>query len=108
MQNEFIALSEAAKRSPGRPSSNAVWRWCRKGILSRTGERVRLEHVRIGGKIFTTETNLQAFFRQVAESDRAYFKDPDPVPAERIKRPTDRQRQRQIAQADKELRNAGI
>ena len=108
MQQDYISLTEAAKLSPGRPSTNAIWRWCRKGVLSRTGQRVRLDHVRIGGKIFTTETDLQKFFRQVAESDRAYFQDPDRSPDLSAKRPTDKQRQRRIDRAERELRNSGF
>jgi hypothetical protein len=53
--NDYITLGEAAKIAPGRPSANCVWRWCRKGVLSRAGQRVRLRHVRIGGKIITKQ-----------------------------------------------------
>ena len=42
--NPLITLTEAAKITPGRPSTNCLWRWCRRGVLSRGGERVRLEH----------------------------------------------------------------
>ena len=60
--DNHITLAEAAKLAPGRPSACAVWRWCRIGIKSRNGQRIRLEHIRAGGRIFTSETALAAFF----------------------------------------------
>jgi len=50
----------------GRPSANCIWRWCRKGVLSRAGKRVRLRHVRIGGKIFTEAEWLNEFGQSLA------------------------------------------
>ena len=46
MTGEYINLTEAAKRSPGRPHSASIWRWMRKGVLSRSGERITLDHIR--------------------------------------------------------------
>ena len=106
MQIEHITLTEAAKLSPGRPSSNAVWRWCRKGIKSRSGHRIKLDHIRAGGKIFTSAESLEKFFADVARADREYFKDPDPI--QRPKQPTETQRQRSIERAEAELAKAGI
>ena len=55
---KLLSLAEAAKELPrvsGRKAStNAIWRWCRKGIKSRSGQRIHLEHVRLGGKLYTT------------------------------------------------------
>ena len=70
---ELITLTEAAKITPGRPSTNCLWRWCRRGVLSRGGERVRLEHRRIGGKIFTAPDWLDEFGRKLAEADTRHF-----------------------------------
>ena len=56
-----------------RPSANCIWRWCRRGVLSRGGERVRLQHVRIGGRVYTTARWLEEFGRRLAEADAKYF-----------------------------------
>lgn len=69
----LISITELAKLVPGRPSTNCVWRWCRKGVRSRNGERVRLQHVRIGGKIFSKTDWLNEFGAKLAESDTRYF-----------------------------------
>lgn len=69
----LITLTEAAKITPGRPSTNCLWRWCRRGVLSRGGERIRLEHRRIGGKIFTASDWLDEFGRKLAEADTRHF-----------------------------------
>ena len=66
-------LSEAARMCPRRPHSSTVWRWCRRGITARTGERIRLRHIRAGACIFTTQADLVHFFRSLAEADVTYF-----------------------------------
>lgn len=71
--DEYLTLTEAAKIAPGRPTTNCIWRWCRRGVLSRGGERVRLQHVRVGGMIYTTAHWLEEFGRRLAEADAKYF-----------------------------------
>ena len=115
-QNEQITLSEAAKIAPGRPSTNCLWRWCRRGVLARTGERVRLQHTRVGGKIFTTAQWLDEFGRRLAEADAAYFelRESDAsAPPPRTRPNTRRQRyedhrRASIEQANRELEQAGL
>jgi hypothetical protein len=70
---QYLTLTEAARIAPGRPAPNCVWRWCRRGVLSRAGERVRLQHVRIGGTIYTTARWLEEFGGKLAEADAKYF-----------------------------------
>lgn len=70
---EFLTLTQAAKLAPGRPSVNCVWRWCRRGVVARDGHRVRLQHIRSGGKIFTTAPWLLAFSTELAAADAQHF-----------------------------------
>ena len=105
MCDNYIDLSEAAKRSPGRPHSASVWRWCRRGIKARNGERIHLAHIRAGGRIFILPSALETFFRQVAEADRAHFAK---EPVATTKPPTDRQRQGSVQRAERTLTGAGI
>lgn len=70
---EHLTLSQAARLTPGRVSPNCVWRWCRRGVQARTGGRVRLRHVRQGGKLFTTRRWLDEFGERLALADAAYF-----------------------------------
>jgi len=117
--NGYITLTEAAKITPGRPSTNCMWRWCRRGVKSRSGERVRLEHRRMGGKIFTKLEWLDQFGRLLAEADAKYFDlceaaaeaAAEPPPHRRRHRnPTQfqQQRRREIEEAERELAEAGI
>ena len=109
--NEYITLGEAAKLAPGRPSTNCIWRWCRKGVLSRGGERVRLQHVRIGGKIFTVARWIHEFGQRLADADAKYFDLDEQValsPPPRQRPRTDRQRQAAIERAERELKEAGV
>jgi len=71
-RTEYITLGEAAELAPGRPSANCIWRWCRKGVLSRGRQRVRLRHVRIGGKIFTKAEWLNEFGQSLAASTSCF------------------------------------
>ncbi|MCW5756717.1 MAG: DUF1580 domain-containing protein [Phycisphaeraceae bacterium] len=46
--------------------ASAIWRWCRKGVRG-----VHLDHVRIGGRIFTSAEALNRFANALAEVDLA-------------------------------------
>ena len=115
----LISLAEAAKIAPGRPSTNCVWRWCRKGVLSRGGERIRLQHQRVGGMIFTTAVWLEEFGSALAEADTKYFelceaaaetaRDAEPPRRRRLHQSThDDQRKRHLADVERELDAAGL
>ncbi|HPM22957.1 MAG TPA: hypothetical protein PLP66_03580 [Phycisphaerae bacterium] len=113
----YITLTEAAKIAPGRPSTNCVWRWCRRGVKSRNGERVRLQHLRIGGMIYTTPGWLEQFGRALADADAKYFDlceaaaDASAAAPRRRRRVSqsrfEEQRREQVAAARRELDEAG-
>lgn len=108
-KQEYILLSKAAKLSPGRPHTSAIWRWCRKGLKSRSGENIRLRHIRVGGKIYTTVEWLQDFFTTVAESDTKYFDSQKTHTCNRKKiKPNKTQREREVHLAEIELEKYGI
>ena len=71
--DEQLSLTDVAKLVPGRPTANCIWRWCRRGVLARNGVRIRLQHVRLGGRILTTRRWLDEFGRALADADAAYF-----------------------------------
>lgn len=71
--SKYLTCSEASKLLPGRPSANCVWRWARRGVQSRGGERIRLQHVRMGGALYTTARWIDEFGRALAEADARHF-----------------------------------
>ncbi len=90
-ENDYLTLAEAAKVAPGRPALNCIWRWCREGVKSRSGEQIRLRHIRVGSRIYTTRDWIEAFGADLAASDARHFnRDSDPQPA----RPSRRSRLR--------------
>ncbi|HKQ49704.1 MAG TPA: hypothetical protein VJZ71_16645 [Phycisphaerae bacterium] len=101
---DYISLTEVAKIAPGRPSTNCVWRWCRRGVRGRDGERVRLQHVRIGGMIYTTRHWLDEFGRRLAEADARYFELCDA--AANVQRAGQRRRPRPPTQFEQDHRTA--
>jgi hypothetical protein len=120
--NDYITLTEAAKIAPGRPSANCIWRWCRRGVLARGGERIRLQHARVGGMIYTTAAWLEEFGRRLAEADAKYFdlceaaaqaaRTAEPAAARRRRRafPSQlpEQRRRELEDIDRELAAEGL
>ena len=81
--DSWLTLSQAARLAPGSPSPNCIWRWCRRGVVARSGERVRLQHARLGGRLFTTLRWVREFGEKLAQADEAYFETPAPAPGQR-------------------------
>lgn len=105
----YITLTQAAKMAPLRPSTNCIWRWCRKGVLARGGERIRLQHVRLGGKLFTTAEWVTQFGQALAEADATYFNLVKPsVQVPQAKTRSEKQRQAALDRAQRELQEAGV
>lgn len=114
-QVEYESCCETAARAPRigkrRVSGNAVWRWARCGVKSRSGAWVRLEHVRIGGRVMIPIGALDRFFAAVAEADRKHF---DAVsanivaPTPKPRPPSAARRDKEIAAAEARLTAAGI
>lgn len=65
----FISMSAAAKLVRAHPTS--VARWCHKGTRTKLGV-VKLEHVRMPGRLVTSAAALARFFAAIGA---------DPVPA---------------------------
>ncbi len=109
---EHLTMAQAAKVLPSHPSPNCLWRWCRKGVKSRSGERVHLQHVRLGGVIFTTAAWVEEFGSRLAQADVEHFDlgEQDIL----IHRPghsqpyTNKQRVAHLEQVQRELAEAGI
>jgi hypothetical protein len=67
--HHFLTMAQAARVLPQPRRTAAVWRWCRRGILTRAGERVYLWHVRFGRTMYTSMESLVKFGRLIAEAD---------------------------------------
>ncbi len=113
---ELLTLTQAAKIAPGRPSSNCLWRWCRRGVLSRAGDRVYLQHIRVGGMVYTRSDWLEEFGQTLAEADAAYFRQnedgalPQPSPSrpKRRRQRFEQHRRDTMNPANRELEDAGL
>ena len=98
---DAITLTAAARHrliSPdGRPRHIArMYDYILHGLLGLSGERVRLEFVKIGGKRYTTVQAMERFTERLNMADSAKSI------------PTTSQRRQQIAAAEKNLQAAGI
>ena len=104
--NDYLDLTEAAKRTPGRPNPSTVWRWCRKGILSRSGGRIRLHHVRAGCRIYIKADDLDDFFKRTAEADAPHFEQ-ESQPKAVTKPRSNTKREKSVAAAKKVFEAVG-
>lgn len=104
----YLTLHQAATLVPGETSANCIWRWCRKGVLARTGHRLRLQHVRIGGKLYTTAGWVSEFGQLLAEADANYFRIGDDSVIHQPSRQTDGQRQTAFERAQRGLKEMGV
>lgn len=97
---DYLTLTEAARLTPRRPTAGTIWRWARRGVRARDGRTIRLQHVRVGGRVYTSEQWLRSFFAELAEADLTRWHHPN-----RISRP---QTTAAHHAADAELREAGL
>lgn len=78
MTDTLMTLSQAARTLPHRPAASTLWRWCRKGIRG-----IRLEYLRLGGRIFVEEEALRRFglaLAQAYDDDATQFQAPPVAP----------------------------
>jgi len=110
--DDLLTLSEAARTVPRPVSPSTIFRWHRSGIRARNGERVRLEAMRYGGRLFVARGELENFARRLARADAAADDAEDDQRARATARPASRagssDREAQIAAADERTRAAGI
>src|SRR5262245_23181031 len=99
----ILSLRDAAKLIPparqGRPVSfQCILRWALDGAKTPSGERVRLEAIRLGGRWVTSREAIQRWAEALT-----------PKTDNSMSRPrTLRQRRRSAEQAEKELERMGI
>lgn len=121
--NEYLTLGQAASMLPNRPGATCVWRWCRHGVLPRgSAKRITLQHVRVGGRIYTTARWLEQFATRLAAADSGYFslraaaqdaaEKPQPRQARPLprapRRPAKNRSQAEIEEVRRELERAGL
>lgn len=72
--DHLIPLGKARRELiPRGNSGNSIspataWRWTTKGLISATGERVKLAVVMVGGRPFVTREDVEKFFSRLTEA----------------------------------------
>jgi hypothetical protein len=99
----LVPLKQAAKLVPagrgGRPTHfSTVLRWVLTGVQGPSGERVRLEAVRLGGRWLTSREALQRFAERLTPG----------VSKESPEARSPSARRRAVERAENELRRIGI
>ena len=107
---DYLTLSQAAGLVPGRPHFATLWRWCRKGVVARNSERVKLRHVRMGGRLLTTRQWLDEFGLALAAADAQFFDRSDSIGsiAEPNGPAASARRAKELERIDRELDEAGM
>lgn len=99
---DYLTLAEAAQLTPRRLTAGTLWRWARRGVRAHDGRSIHLRHVRVGGRVYTTEQWLHGFFAELAAADLANtrWQHPNRTPLSQTSAAYDA--------ADAELREAGL
>jgi hypothetical protein len=108
VEQNYLSLSEAARIAPGKPHKASIWRWCRKGVKARTGDVVKLRHVRAGGKVFTRADWLEQFLAELVATDQEHFDRPAEPQAKPANARHLARREKEIAASKSRLREAGV
>lgn len=96
-----ILLAQSPKHIPGRPNASTPYRWATEGVkVPGSDERIRLETIKVGGKRFTSLEAIQRFIERTTRNS--------PGASAPVPRPTTRQREAAIRQAERELERAGV
>jgi hypothetical protein len=108
--SDYLTLTQASRLLPNRPHPSTIWRWCRKGVLSRTGERVWLRHVRFGGYVYTRALWVEEFGCHLAQKDAAHFSGSTCAPTQStaVRLRVRLTPERRIERAQKELKRLGF
>lgn len=102
-ETKYLTITEATKAVPGRPHVSTIWRWMKKGASSARG-RVKLTYYRVGGRIYTTPADIDAFVARLTEIDQAESPEAETVAPE-VR--DDRRRERDIEAAERRLAASG-
>ena len=98
----LLSLTDATKALPRidgkRPHISTLWRWCRKGLRG-----VRLEYVRVGHRVCTSQAALSRFTNNLAAADDTPEARPLSIPIS-----NDNTRAASISRAELILARAGI
>jgi len=110
--SDYLTLVQMAQAAPSQLSPHCLWRWCRQGVKSRAGERIRLKHVRIGGKILTKIEWVEEFGLRLAEADAEHFDlnehELSTPKVARLRKHGEAQRQAHLENIERELEEAGL
>lgn len=108
--HERISLAQAARwlseRRPHAVSPLSVWRACRIGRRSRSGEVVRLQHWRVGRRLTTSIAAILRFEQELAESDLRHFSRGEVGPPPKSR--TRHQGAQAMSRANADLRRQGF
>ncbi len=103
---ELLSLTDAAKALPPidgkRLHVSTIWRWARRGLRG-----IRLEHVRLGHRVCTSQEALARFAQRLAEADERAVGRPVGRPQTKTTR-TAGERQRAVKSAESTLTGFGI
>ncbi len=64
-----VGMAGAAQTIPlaKKPDASTIVRWCTLGIKAADGHRVKLEHVRIGRRFFTSGPAVERFILEMSD-----------------------------------------
>ncbi|MCA9070741.1 MAG: DUF1580 domain-containing protein [Planctomycetaceae bacterium] len=92
-KQDYLTITEASKRFPGRPHISSVWRWILNG-----SNGIKLETVKVNGRRFKTMERIEKFIEQTTAKA-----DGKPIPKQ-----TKKQKEREHEKTERELKEFGL
>lgn len=105
MYPDLIKLVDVPSYLPEPRSYVQIWSWARKGV-KRQGRIYRLQYIRIGRVMYTRKQWLQDFFEAGCGPIKSKSRNSEKPKVERKRLPRNK-RQRQIQDAERELKDMG-
>jgi len=88
LREKWLGLHEIAKLVPscrhsGHLTPNAIYRWATRGVRSASGQTIRLESVRVAGRILSSREALERFILAQSTPTETQLSEPCRTPAAR-------------------------
>jgi len=115
--NELLTPPQVARLMKVNPAT--VYRWTSEGVKDRAGKRIRLDCHRIGGRLRIERGSLEGFFDRLGhpewfgEDDKSQEENerrlrPRPIKSNGHRKRTDKERERAMKRAERELNHDGL
>lgn len=113
LQEGALSLGQLARKLPagrydGQTNPSTLWRWCHRGLRSKSGRIVKLQYAMVGGRALSSIPRLAFFSAQLEDTNSAQPESTTPAPTATPKTRTPTRRARDAKRAGEQCEKLGI